>query len=86
MDTRALDLPPIAASCHSHSVGKRIVDLVRLLSHLQNATASNQETVSRGELASFQLGSLGISVAILSIYEGLELNVSNRIFCNAEER
>ena len=46
--------PPVAASCHSHSVGKRMVDPIRLLSHLQNATASNQETVSRGELASFQ--------------------------------
>ena len=86
--------PPVAASCHSHSVGKRTFDPVRLLSHLENATASNQETVARGELASFQLGSsgffallhifppLGISVAILGVYERLELRVSDRIFCN----
>src|SRR5262249_12885855 len=56
--------PPVAANCHSHSVGKRIFKPVRLLSHLQNATASNQETVSRGELASSQRGSRRLSFVI----------------------
>ena len=95
-DICVLDLPPSQPVATPIRWVSESCDPVRLLSHLQNATASNQETVSRGRIRFFPAGfsgsfalvdtfpPLGVSVTILSVYKRLELHISDRVFCNAK--